>query len=129
MNTAIVEWDHHLAWFEQALRNPQLVMYIAVQEASPQMVGMCRFDIDADHASAEVSINLNPEARGRRLSQPLLDDAINCFLGEHDTIRELTARIRVENTPSRKIFEQSGFQLVGNNGDVARFRRTSNTRP
>lgn len=125
LSTAEVDWHTHQRWFARALENPRLVMYLAEQQAEPQLIGMCRFDINEAGDSAEVSINLNPLARGQRLAQPLLDGAIRSFGDEHGAVRELSAQIRAENYASRLIFERAGFVQIASADGVGTFRRAS----
>lgn len=125
LSIAEVDWPTHERWFARALENPRLVMYLAEQSAEPRLVGMCRFDIDEAADSAEVSINLNPLARGRRLAQPLLDGAIRAFSSEYGAVRELSAQIRAENLASRLIFERAGFVQIASSDGLGVFRRAS----
>lgn len=123
LSTAEVDWQTHQQWFGRALENPRLVMYLAEQQAEPQLIGMCRFDINEAADSAEVSINLNPLARGQRLAQPLLDGAIRTFSLEYGAVHELSAQIRAENQASRLIFERAGFVQIASTDGVGVFRR------
>ena len=125
LSTAEVDWHTHEQWFGRALENLRLVMYLAEQAVEPHLIGMCRFDINEAAESAEVSINLNPLARGQRLAQPLLDTAIRTFSLEHGAVRELSAQIRAENHASRLIFERAGFVQIASADGVEVFRRAS----
>ncbi|MDH6423813.1 GNAT family N-acetyltransferase [Aurantimicrobium minutum] len=110
LNTDEIHWEEHQKWYLSVLKNPQVVIYIAEDipaESSP--LGMCRFNISEERESAEVSINLNPEHRGKGLAQSILHDAIEVFTTEHPRVIDLTATIREENLPSMKIFVSENF--------------------
>ena len=66
VTTEEIPWDRHRAWYSQAATDPSRVLLLVFEDDSP--VGMVRFDLQA-LADAEVSINLNPQARGRRARQ------------------------------------------------------------
>lgn len=110
LNNGVIKWEDHEKWYLSVLKNPQVVIYIAEdipEESSPR--GMCRFNLSDDTDSAEVSINLNPEHRGKGLAQSILHDAIGVFTQQHPQVLGLTATIRAENLPSMKIFVSENF--------------------
>lgn len=109
ISTEEVSGEDHERWFETALVNPHLVLFIAEQDEEGESVGMCRFNLDQDQSRAEVSINLNPAFRGKGLAQPILHESIVRFSQRFPHIQELTATIRAENAPSIKIFLGEGF--------------------
>ena len=65
-NTDIVEWTEHAEWYKSALLNPNKV--IIVGEDAKGKIGMARFDYNEERTQAEISINLNPIRRGKKLS-------------------------------------------------------------
>lgn len=112
LSTAEISWDAHVPWFAQALADASRRFYVA--EAGGAKVGMCRFDLAYDGASAEVSINLNPDLRGRGWGAPLLAACIARFRQDFPVV--LTATIRPDNAASQRIFARCGFVLVDNDG-------------
>ncbi len=68
---------------------------------------MCRFDVNGSTNTAEVSINLNPVFRNKRLSKKILAEAITAFNDEAGF--DLTATIRKINKSSIKCFASVGF--------------------
>jgi len=112
LSTAEISWDAHVAWFTQSLADVSRRFYVA--EADGAKVGMCRFDLAYDGASAEVSINLNPDLRGRGWGAPVLAAGITRF--RQDFPVALTATIRSDNAASQRIFARCGFVLVDNDG-------------
>lgn len=117
-----VAWKHHTEWFDRILTHPESVIYIGespgVLETS---VGMCRFDIVPAASSAEVSINLNPVHRGKRLSKELLATAIEKFHHDFTTVSQLTAFIRESNVASKKLFTSVGFSRVSQTDGVGAY--------
>ncbi len=95
----------HEKWFEKLLASEN--SSIVIGEQAEGKVGVCRFDFDNETGSAEVSINLNPSFRGKGLSANLLGKAIENYIGSHDV--DLIARVKNNNTASRKIFSRVGF--------------------
>jgi predicted dehydrogenase/RimJ/RimL family protein N-acetyltransferase len=105
--TAVDPADH-AAWFERVLGDPARALWIAEEHGRP--VGSIRLDRDADDpATAEVSIALAPQARGRRLATAALDQAAQAaphILG----VSTLRAVIKPTNEPSLRAFAAAGYR-------------------
>jgi RimJ/RimL family protein N-acetyltransferase len=110
ISQAEVGWEDHEEWLANSLANGERHIYIAelTEGDAVEEVGMCRFDVDPERVTAEVSINLNPAFRGRRLAAPVLQAALQHFLAEHSDVT-LEATIRLDNSASERIFTSSGF--------------------
>lgn len=108
LNQNAVSWNSHKDWFEKSLLNPDRYMYIGYTEKK-EKIGICRFDKNLTKNTAEVSINLNPTMRNKKLSHPFLGACIVIFF-YHNKI-PLTAKIKNENIASINCFEKSGFIL------------------
>ena len=106
-DSKLVSLDEHQKWLSRSLESSQ--RYILIGEYVSQKVGMCRFDIEPDGLSAEISINVNPALRGRSLASPLLQNSIAYFVANH-AIR-ITARTKISNGASRRIFQKAGFKV------------------
>jgi len=105
INVDEVSWDSHRTWFLNTLTNHNRSLLIgSLDEAK---IGICRFDIDSGSNTAEVSININPAMRGKKLSHALLTAAIQAFW--HTQKINLVATIKKQNTASIQCFIQSGF--------------------
>lgn len=105
ITTEEVNWETHSAWYDKSLTNPNRHLYVGILDG--EKIGMCRFDIDIESNTAEVSINLNPKYRGKNLSNKLLIKSIEEFL----IIKKIpvTSTIKKVNKPSIKCFIKSGF--------------------
>lgn len=119
LNTAEIAWDDHVKWYSVALHNPKIVFYVATNPTvTADSLGMTRFNISEQMDCAEVSINLNPDFRGRGLAQQILHDSLVSFSKEFPLVEELTASIKTENLASMKIFLAEGFASIATNDGV-----------
>lgn len=69
---------------------------------------------EAEHSkrlSCEISINISPKFRGRRLSGKILKEA--ALLLKRQRYDDIYAEIRKENIVSQKSFERAGYRLLG----------------
>ena len=120
ITTDEVSWEAHSAWYEKSLKNPNRLLFVGLVEED-QKSGMCRFDIDPEKEKAEVSINLNPEHRGKNLSQKLLAASVESFAKRHNI--PLTATIKKTNEASIKCFTRCGFVLEKEDGEYNYYTR------
>jgi RimJ/RimL family protein N-acetyltransferase len=105
VTTGEVPWAGHSSWFAAVLADPS--RHLLVGWCSDERVGVVRFD--ALGAGAwEVSVNLAPAARGRRLAVPLLL-AARTWLGEHDRVDSVKALVSESNEPSLRTFRSAGY--------------------
>jgi len=116
-----VAWETHAAWFEQTLASSSRWLYVGEIEALK--VGICRIDLVPESGSAEVSLNLNPAARGRGLAAPFLGAVLDRFQQEVPLAVDLVAVIKRHNLPSVKCFTRCGFVLASEDPDLLRFVR------
>ncbi|MFO0678076.1 MAG: pseudaminic acid synthase [Polyangiaceae bacterium] len=98
-----VTQSEHEAWLAGTLANVDRRLCIAMSEGRP--VGQVR--LDRDGSSAEISITLAPEARGKGLSSRVLRaaEAVGTELG----ITTFVAEVREENVSSVKAFKRAGY--------------------
>jgi RimJ/RimL family protein N-acetyltransferase len=139
LNSDSVPFDQHCKWFASALNNPEqfLVLGTIPNKAilnSSNKVGMVRFDLgsvnDASGPTqtrsidkkAIVSINVNPDFRGKGFSTPLLNMAVEAFKNHlmlpssvFRHIRFIEAIIKEDNKASIKCFQNAGFAAVNPN--------------
>jgi len=107
-STDEVSWEAHKSWYESSLKNKNRYMFIGFLEEENK-IGICRFDIDEETKIAEVSLNLNPNYRNKKLSKSLLKNSI-FFLYTLINV-DLLAKIKKNNLSSIKCFESNGFIL------------------
>jgi len=109
-----ITWESHTSWFEESLKNPNRYLYVSYLN-DKEKIGVCRFDIDNTTHTAEVSINLNPLFRNKKLCEKILTEAIREFRGETNVA--LTATIQKINTSSIKCFLNVGFFFENDDND------------
>ena len=113
-NKSIPAFEEHRIWFAAALNDVRRRLYIG--ELNGAKIGVCRFDSTVKNSLAEVSINMNPMARGRGFGKKFLVLSIQHYLikNKHD----LLAKIKPVNVASLNIFESSGFKPVLTDGNL-----------
>lgn len=110
INQDEISLEQHRAWFGRALANPNLLLLVgSLADGSSHDIGVCRFDLAEDGASAEANINLAAAFHGRGLSTPLLAAGIAFFEQSFPSILQMSAKIRPGNLASRKCFAACGF--------------------
>ncbi len=109
-NSTPVARATHMAWFHTALSNDKCLIFIAEDNGDP--IGMVRLDVDLDGKAAEVSINIAPHARNKKLAAPLLHIAQAHIVANASDIKVLTARIKTGNTQSERAFVRAGYTQV-----------------
>jgi RimJ/RimL family protein N-acetyltransferase len=127
LSTDEVTWENHQSWLTASLANPARHIFLcrAMLDGAEESIGMVRFDVDDIGSSAEVSINLNPSARGRGFGSQTLMAGIETFLSGEPDVRQLTAQIRDSNEASVAIFTKVGFVLTTSESGVGLFVRVS----
>lgn len=119
ITTDAVDWSTHGSWYARSLENPDRYLFIGCFDEA-EKIGMCRFDVDRLRDTAEISINLNPRYRGRKLSTPFLLKAIQQFEAEVNAL--LTATIKRMNVPSIRCFTRLGFELHSADNEYNHYR-------
>ncbi len=115
--TSEIAWEQHRIWYEKTIQDSAKVLLLASYDDAP--IGVVRFDL-LDDNSAEININFNPTARGKRLGQPALLAAERYgfdVLG----LERLYAEIKPENHYSIKIFEKAGFVFFEMHNGLRRY--------
>ena len=107
VNTEPVEWEEHQSWYEGALKSSRKMLLIIHQSDDP--ICMIRFDLDKDRSSCRVSINMNPEHRGKGLSAECLHEALESLSRDKPNLHTVFAEVKKENAKSRKCFEKCNF--------------------
>lgn len=117
-DTGELSWPDHAAWFARRVEKSGAPWWIG--EADGRPIGFVRLDPAGDDAM-EVSIALAPEARGQGLGAPLLSAGLTA--ARERGVRQVTAVIRRDNTPSRRIFARCGFVELGETVGLVRLSR------
>lgn len=99
-----ISWKDHVTWLACALDRPGAHFFIA--ERDENSVGTVRFH-PLEDGGHEVSIAVAPELRGRGCGAELLR-AVCAQMGAG----AIYASVRVDNEPSRSLFESCGFSQI-----------------
>lgn len=118
LHGAEVSWPDHLDWLERQIASARVRLYVIELDGWP----MAMVRLDRDPSSAEVSIVLSPEARGRGLSAPALAAALKAAQAERFAQR-IVAVVREENAPSHALFRSLGFERGEPEHGVIRWER------
>lgn len=109
LNSAPVDLNIHRKWFEKKLASSDSAIFIAEIGSSP--VAQVRFD--ADGQSAEVSIAVVKDFRGKGYGAEILKAAAARFFSEFPDVKTIRAFINLGNDASLRSFGKAGYKLVG----------------
>lgn len=121
-----ITWADHAAWFDRTLARPSSSLYLIEVDYSP--AAMVRFD--ALDGEAAVSINVNPDLRGRGVGRRALVMACERYAAEAASPRpRVVAEVRVGNAPSLRLFRSAGFVEAGTDAGFVRWMRPATGAP
>jgi len=105
--TEPISWRRHLEWFNSKLRDPNAVMYLAVDSADIP-AGQVRFQIG--NTRAAVSISMAPPFRGKGYGKVVLAMATE-DLFRTTAVMQIDAYVKPNNAASLRLFTRSGYVL------------------
>lgn len=105
--TEPISWQRHLEWFNSKLRDPNAVMYLAVDSADIP-AGQVRFQIA--NTRAAVSISMAPPFRGKGYGKVVLAMATE-DLFRSTAVTQVDAYVKPNNAASLRLFTRSGYAL------------------
>ncbi|QWE22937.1 GNAT family N-acetyltransferase [Polynucleobacter sp. AP-Jannik-300A-C4] len=103
----IIGLGEHQKWFSGYLEGGNNTIYIGIW--SGEKIGVCHFNYDEAKGESEVSININPDFRGKGLSVDLLLNAVLKY--KMDNNSTIKAAIKIDNEASINVFKKCGFNL------------------
>tara|TARA_X000000950_G_C13918380_1_gene662090 strand:- start:6979 stop:7428 length:450 start_codon:yes stop_codon:yes gene_type:complete len=106
-NSKKIDKASHNKWIHKCLKSNDYHLYLGIYNGVK--VGIVWFLSDSKKKESEVSINLNPEERGKKLSTMLLQKCINIFLKKNKL--SLRSTIKKNNYASKKIFQNCNFTV------------------
>ncbi len=101
--------EEHNKWFAKKINDPNTTILIGENSAG-RAVGQFRVDWRSEQ-EGEVGVSLAPEFRGKGLGTVLIEAAVNAVFADRG--RRLHAFVKTDNRPSRRAFEQAGFDNLG----------------
>ena len=105
-NQHIVSQKEHQVWLEKKLNSSSSSLIMFGRDEIK--IGIVRLDIEQEYI--DVSINLNPNERGKKLGKKMLKTSER-YLNESLKEKKLRAEILKRNIPSQKVFERAGYKL------------------
>jgi len=121
-NEKIPTREEHSIWFNRSLRSKNRILYVGT--INKKSIGVCRFDLDSKEFESEVSINMDPEMRGKGLGQKFLSQCVMKYLETHS--HDLFAKIKPKNLASLKIFKSIGFGEYSNSNAMIVLKKPIN---
>jgi UDP-2,4-diacetamido-2,4,6-trideoxy-beta-L-altropyranose hydrolase len=103
--TEPIPWERHLLWFNSKLRDPNAVLYLVV-DSEDVPAGQVRYQIDS--TTAEVSISLAPQFRGKGYGKSVLELATE-DLFRTTAVTQIDAYVKPNNTASLRLFTRAGY--------------------
>lgn len=117
-NTDDIQYESHLIWLRDSLRNPVRNMFMAIDDEGNR-IGQIRFDRDG--SMAEIDIAVSPAMRGKGIGRRLLKKGCQSYLNNWD-VDYLLAAVKKNNFASIRIFEEAGFDVYKEDDDMVRMR-------
>jgi UDP-2,4-diacetamido-2,4,6-trideoxy-beta-L-altropyranose hydrolase len=107
-STQAIALTEHRRWFERVLREPDVVLLVG--EAAGRPVGVLRYDMAGDEATA--SVYMVPEEAGRGLGTALLRAGTQWLREHRPNASRVHAEIHRENVASLRAFSNAGYRRV-----------------
>ena len=107
-NKKIIDWEEHTLWFKKKIISKESEIYIFKEEKIP--VGVIIFN-KLNRNKFEISINLNPEFRGKGYGNILLKKGLINFKKNNKSNYKIIATIKATNIKSQNIFKKNMFKL------------------
>ncbi len=102
-----IPYDSHKQWYTSIMQNDSVLQYILMDDEIP--VGQIRLNIqDGD---AEIGYSIASEHRGKGYGRRMLQLVAEEVAKNHSEIRSLVAKVKPDNTVSKKIFEREGYEM------------------
>ncbi len=115
--------ESHHVWFLDRLGKMQECPLYVIETSNETPIGQAR--LDRVEGGYRISYSLARAFRGRGLGRPLITVALSEFRQDHPD-GELTAEVKADNLPSRRIFEALGFSVAESGGRLT-YRRSAKT--
>jgi RimJ/RimL family protein N-acetyltransferase len=103
-----VSWTEHTAWFNAALENPDVALFIVL--ADDQAVGTVRLE-RPEPTAATLTVFLQPRFTGKGVGPEAIKQATRHAFEDWPDLKLVRAYIRRTNTTSLRAFEKAGFAV------------------
>lgn len=106
-NSAPIPYEAHQAWFSRMMEDDAVYQFILMDESVP--VGQIRLNVDGDEA--EIGYSIASRFRGKGFGQKILQLIIQEVKFNIPEIKKLVAKVKPDNTASKKLFESTDFSM------------------
>lgn len=117
-STRKISHRRHHTWFTDRLADPDCVLLIVEEDGRP--IGQVRLD-RLNRDSAEISIGLSPDARGRGLGREALRRSV-LEATRLLAVADIKAFVKQSNAASLAAFIAAGFRVVGEGDEAIELR-------
>lgn len=107
-HTEEISYEEHLEWMDALLQNKGRKQYIYLYGGEPS--GQVRAAISGEEA--ELSYSIAPEKRGMGHARRMLSLAEEKLRQDFPEIKKLVARVKYENTASRKLLQSLAYDEI-----------------
>ncbi|MHA2300110.1 MAG: GNAT family N-acetyltransferase [Candidatus Thorarchaeota archaeon] len=125
-NTDEIAFDQHAAWYKTALRNPDTVILVGVEDSLGR-IGMVRFNKRDD--LARISVAVSPTLQSKGYGTSLIRDGCYLYMSHEKKVNEIIAEIKETNIASMQAFAKAGFvetKTDSDNSEMRLFRSLEN---
>lgn len=113
-NTDNISWEEHLSWFQAALGNNNIRIFVLIVNDIP--VGQIRLN---KKEYWQISYSIAPAYRGRGYGRIMLQLAENELIVSEHIGEKLLAEVKSDNIASQRIFTRLGYREVESQRDNA----------
>ena len=109
-STKQIQYEEHKQWYQNLLNRTDCIQYIYMQEL--EAIGQVRLTING--SVAEISYSICEEKRCMGYGKTILRLLYKQVKEDFPQIKKLIAKVKPENTASRKVFTEVGYRECDN---------------
>ena len=107
-NSDPILYETHVAWFKRIMVDRDVLQYVLMDGEIP--VGQIRLTLDSEEA--EIGYSIASEFRGKGYGRKILQLIEEKVQESYPYIKKLVAKVKPENTPSKRLFESEGYDMT-----------------
>lgn len=104
-NSAPIPYEDHKSWFNKIMTDTSVLQFILESDELP--IGQIRLNIS--DSVAEIGYSIAKEYRGKGYGHIILQLVMDEIKSNHPQIKKVIAKVKDDNTVSRKLFESEGY--------------------
>ena len=101
-----ISYEVHKSWFKHMMEDASVHQFILMDNGIP--IGQIRLNVYGDEA--EIGYSIAKEFRGNGYGRMILQLAAEEVRANHPEIGKLVAKVKSDNTMSRRLFESEGYR-------------------